>query len=95
MIVGSLNFDLIVTIPMGHSIVDNIMFGGCLMITSYMEMLVDLVLLNLEDFDVILEMDWLVSFYVSINYFGKRVISIFLTNISLVLRENMWLDHCL
>ena len=95
MIVGSLNFDLIVTIPMGHSIVDNIMFGGCLMITSYMEMLVDLVLLNLEDFDVILEMDWLVSFYVSINYFGKRMISIFLTNISLVLRENMWLDHCL
>ena len=72
MIVGSLNFDLIVTIPMGHSIVDNIMFGGCLMITSYMEMLVDLVLLNLEDFDVILEMDWLVSFYVSINYFGTK-----------------------
>ena len=94
MLVGSLNFDLIVAIPMGHSIVDNIMFGGCLMITSYMEMLVDLVLLNLEDFDVILEMDWLVSFYVSINYFGKRVISIFLTNISLVLREVMWLDHC-
>ena len=61
MLVGSLNFDLIVVIPMGHSIVDNIMFGGCLMITSYMEMLVDLVLLNLEDFDVILELDWLVS----------------------------------
>ena len=47
MLVGSLNFDLIVVIPMGHSIVDNIMFGGCLMMTSYMEMLVDLVLLDL------------------------------------------------
>ena len=94
MLVGSLNFDLIFVIPMKHSIVDNIMFGGCLMMTSYMEMLVDLVLLDLYDFDVILEMDWLVSFYVSINYFGKRVISIFLTNISLVLRESMWLDRC-
>ena len=47
MLVGSLNFDLIFVIPMKHSIVDNIMFGGCLMMTSYMEMLVDLVLLEL------------------------------------------------
>ena len=45
MLVGSLNFDLIIAIPMGHS--DNIMFGGCLMMTSYMEMLVDLALLDL------------------------------------------------
>ena len=47
MFVGSQNFDLIVAIPMRHSIMDNIMFGGCLMMTSYMEMLVDLVLLDL------------------------------------------------
>ena len=64
------------------------------MMTSYMKMLVDLALLDLQNFDVILEMDWLVSFYVLINYFGKRVIFIFLTNISLVLRESMWLDRC-
>ena len=43
MLVGNLNFDLIVAIPMGHSIVDSIMFGGCLL----MKMLVDLVLLDL------------------------------------------------
>ena len=53
MLVGNLNFDLIVAIPMGHSIVDNIMFGACLMMTSYMEMLGNLVLLDLQDFDVI------------------------------------------
>ena len=47
MFVGSQNFDLIVAIPMGHSIVDNIMFGACLMMTSYMEMLGNLVLLDL------------------------------------------------
>ena len=47
MLVGSLNFDLIVVIPMGYSIVDNIMFRGYLMMISYMEMLVDLILLDL------------------------------------------------
>ena len=47
MLVDSLNFDLTVVFPMGHSIVDNIMFGGCLMMTSYMEMLGNLVLLDL------------------------------------------------
>ena len=47
MLVGSLNFDWIVSIPMGHSIVNNIMFGGCLIMTSYMEMLFELVLLDL------------------------------------------------
>ena len=46
MLVGILNFDLTVVFPMGHSIVENIMFRGYLMMTSYMEMLVDLVLLD-------------------------------------------------
>ena len=46
MLVGSLNFDLIVAIPMGYYILDYIMFRGCLMMTSYMEMLVNLVLLD-------------------------------------------------
>ena len=72
MLVGILNFDLTIVFPMGHSIVENIMFRGYLMMTSYMEMLVDLVLLDHQDFDVILEMDWLVSFYVYINYFGTK-----------------------
>ena len=47
MLVDSLNFDLTVFFPMGHSIVDNIMFRGYLMMTSYMEMLIDLVLLDI------------------------------------------------
>ena len=41
---------------------------------GYKEMLVDLVLLNLQDFNVILGMDWLASYHVSIDCFGKRVI---------------------
>eukprot|EP00261_Vitis_vinifera_P016511 XP_010645575.2 PREDICTED: uncharacterized protein LOC104877887 [Vitis vinifera] len=36
-------------------------------------MTVDLVLLDLQDFDVILGMDWLASYHASIDCFGKRV----------------------
>ncbi|RVW84756.1 hypothetical protein CK203_046716 [Vitis vinifera] len=41
MLVGSLNFDLIDTTHVGHSIVDNIMFGGCLVMIGYREMSID------------------------------------------------------
>ena len=44
------------------------------MMIGYREMPVDLVLLNLQDFDVILRMDWLASYHASIVCFGKRVI---------------------
>ena len=37
-------------------------------------MLVDLVLLNLQDFDVILRMDWLASYHAFVDCFGKKVI---------------------
>ena len=50
------------------------MFEGCLMMIGYREMPVDLVLLDLQDFDVILGMDWLASYHASIDCFGKMVI---------------------
>ena len=34
---------------------------------------VDLVLPHLQDFDVILGMDWLALYHASVDYFGKRV----------------------
>ena len=63
MLVGSLDFDLIVAIPMRHSIVDNIMFRGCLVMTGYREMSIDFVLLDFQDFHVILRIDLLASYY--------------------------------
>ena len=44
------------------------------MMIGYREMPVDLVLLNLQDFDVILRMDWLASYHASIDCFRKMVI---------------------
>ena len=36
-------------------------------------MTIDLVLLGLQDFDVVLGMDWLASYHASVDCFGKRV----------------------
>ena len=71
--VSSIDFDLIVATPMGDSIVTSRMLKNCPMMIGYREMPVDLVLLDLQDFDVILGMDWLVSYHASINFFAKQV----------------------
>ncbi|RVW23654.1 hypothetical protein CK203_093951 [Vitis vinifera] len=62
----------------GHAIRDRACFGCGKQGTygsglSKEEMTVDLVLLDLQDFDVILGMDWLASYHASIDCFGKRV----------------------
>ena len=52
--------------------VNKILRDCCVMI-GYREMIVDLVLFDLEDFDVILGMDWLASYHAFVDCFGKRV----------------------
>ena len=71
--VANMDFDLIVTTPVGDSIVTSKMLKGCLVMIGYREMPVDLVLLDLQDFDVILGMDWLASYHASVDCFRKRV----------------------
>ena len=70
----SMDFDLIVATPMGVSVVTSKILRDCLVMIGYREMPVDLVLLNLQDFDVILVMDWLASYHASVDCFWKRVI---------------------
>ena len=52
--------------------VNKILRDCCVMI-GYREMTVDLILFDLEDFDVILGMDWLASYHAYVDCFGKRV----------------------
>nr|CAN77636.1 hypothetical protein VITISV_013880 [Vitis vinifera] len=72
--VASMYFDLVVATPMGVSVMTSKMLRDCLVMIGYREMPVDLVLLDLQDFDVILGMNWLTSYHASINCFGKMVI---------------------
>ena len=73
MLVASLNFDLIVATLMGDSVVASSMLRDCLMMIYYRKMLVNLILLDFQDFDVILGMDWLASYNASIDCLRKKV----------------------
>ena len=73
MLVASLDFDLIVVTPMRDSVVASSMLRDCLMMIYYRKMLVNLILLDFQDFDVILGMDWLASYNASIDCLRKKV----------------------
>ena len=65
--IASMDFDLIITTPIEDFVMTSRMLRECLVMIGYREMPVDIVLLNLQDFDVILGMDWLASYHVSID----------------------------
>ena len=64
---------MIVATPMGDYVVTSKMVKDFIVTIGYREMPFDLVLLDLQDFDVILGMDWLASYHTSVDCFGKRV----------------------
>ncbi|RVW85748.1 hypothetical protein CK203_033353 [Vitis vinifera] len=72
--VASMDFDLIIATPMGVSVVTSKMLRDCFVMISYKEMSIDLILLDLQDFDVILGMDWLASNHASVDCFEKMMI---------------------
>ena len=73
MSIDNMNFDLFVATPLGESVMVNQILRDCCVMIGYKEMTVDLVLLGLQDFDVILGMDWLASYHAFVDCFGKRV----------------------
>ena len=71
--IASMDFDLIVATPMRDSVMANKMLRDYLVMIGYREMSIDLVLFDLQDFDVILGMDQLASYHASVYCFGKMV----------------------
>ena len=51
----------------------NKILRDCSVMIGYREITFDLVFFDLEDFDVILGMDWLASYHASVDCFRKRV----------------------
>ena len=70
--ISTMNFDLILA-PMGDSIVTRRRVKNCPVMIGYLEMPIDLVLIDLQDFDVILGMDWLASYHAFVDCFGKQM----------------------
>ncbi|RVW84862.1 Transposon Tf2-12 polyprotein [Vitis vinifera] len=71
--IASMDFDLIVATPVGDFVMASRMLRNCIVMIGYREMPVNLVLLDLQDFDIILGMDWLASYHASVDCFEKRV----------------------
>ena len=65
---------LSVAIPLSDSLDTDVFLPGCPVLIEGRELLVDLVLLNVMDFDVILGMDWLSQHYAMVDYRRKEVI---------------------
>ena len=55
-------------------VICHIVLFGCSVLIEGRELLVDLVLLDMMDFDVILRMDWLSQHYATVDYQSKEVI---------------------
>ena len=61
-------FPLSVVTPLSDELEIDIFFPSCPVLVEGRELLADLVLLDVIDFDVILGMDWLVQHYASLDY---------------------------
>ena len=74
LIAGALDRSLSITTPVVDEVVVDTIYRGCVVTISQRELLVDLVLMAIRDFDVILMIDWLAIYQASVNCFEKRVI---------------------
>ena len=71
---GLMDYDLSVATPMGDSLVCNSMLKYCVIQIEDREMLADLILMDMYDYDVILGMDWLEAYHASVDCFRKEVV---------------------
>ena len=69
-----LDFELSVSTPVGDTLMTNLVLKSCIICIEGRELLADLVLLDMHDFDVILGMDWLASYHASVHCFEKEVV---------------------
>ena len=64
---------MVVSLPTGDSIIADRVCMGCRVIIEGHEFRANLVLLDIQDFDVILGMDWLPRHYATMDCFRKEV----------------------
>ena len=62
---------LYVTTAVGDSLTTNLVYPSCLISIGEHELLADLILLEIQGFDIILGMDWLSSYHASIDCYIK------------------------
>ena len=71
---GLMDYNLSVATPMGDSLVSNSMLKSCVIQIEDRQMLADLILMDMYEYDVILGMDWLAAYHASVDCFRKEVL---------------------
>ena len=64
---------MVVSLPTGDSLIADRVYMGCRVIIEGHEFMANLVLLDIQDFDVILGMDWLSRHHATMDCFRKEV----------------------
>ncbi|XP_020524782.1 uncharacterized protein LOC110007560 [Amborella trichopoda] len=68
-----LNYTLVVCTPVGGSMETDIVYRRCKLTIDGCDLPMDLIPLDIQDFDVILGMDWLFTHHATVNYHEKWV----------------------
>ncbi|XP_011626954.1 uncharacterized protein LOC105421390 [Amborella trichopoda] len=68
-----LDWTLVLCTPMGGYLEIDIIFKHCGVVLKGHVLPIDLILVDIQDFDIILGMDWLSTYYATINYHDKTV----------------------
>lgn len=68
-----MEFEICVSIPTGECLICDLVYKKCIVCVEENQLYVDLVELDLIDFDVILGMDWLASHQANVDLFTKKV----------------------
>ncbi|XP_030449845.1 uncharacterized protein LOC115672208 [Syzygium oleosum] len=69
-----LEYELRVDTPTGDFLVVDHVLKRCVLLINNVEMPMDLVELNIQDFDIIIEMDWLSTYRAYVDCFSKKLI---------------------
>lgn len=70
---STLDFGLAICTPLGKTMSVEFIFKSCIIEIDDVELLADLVVLDIRDFDVILGMDWLANHHAKMDCFSKEV----------------------
>ena len=65
---------LVATTPLGEQILHNTIFKGCEVLVEGIVLKANLIPLEMHDFDMILDMDWLSTHRASVDCFTKKIV---------------------
>ena len=88
-VVELLDYDLLVTSPLGHSVRVNRVYKSCPLMVHDREFLVDLIAFPFHEFDLILGMDWLSRHRVIVDC-DKKIVLLKCSNLSKVTVKNKY-----